>query len=145
MSRFEPFVRILFAVLFAVPGALHLTNLTHFALSIHDFGFFNASTAVVLAVLLAPTELAIAAAFLSATGLRFAYSLTVGLLFVYSIAIAIALVQGRSVSCGCLGANSPPISWTHVALLGSGCVLAYLARWSLLQRDQTNTLEMPTN
>jgi competence protein ComGC len=120
----------LFAVVWLYTGLLHSLNLNSFAWSMDQYRLVPVKSLVaILAPFLAGLHMAIGCMLLLRIHSIVAYLAGAVVLFAYSLAVGIAVYRGLNITCGCLGASSPNITWTHSvgsAMLGLASALVGL-------------------
>lgn len=95
-------------------GLLHVSNPSSFAISIDSYGVVGTNASIFLATLLPLYHITVGSCLLLRYSVRTCLGVTALLLGVYGIAGSVALIQGRDISCGCLGEYSPKLTTSHV-------------------------------
>jgi len=143
MKVFEAAFRWGMCALWFITGMSHAWNTPRFSWHILEYGVVGADLAIALAPLLSSIHLVLGTLFLLRDRLFFASALSFFLLVGYGIVGAIAVTRGLQISCGCLGLNSPNISWTHIAInftlaLGSAIYLRFICLESCGETPNVN-------
>ncbi len=105
------------AVVFLLAGSKHYAHVPLFVAMIHDYRILPFPAAVALGEFVPRLELLLGMFLLFGRWLAEVYLVVTGLVVMFLLAAVLALVRGLDISCGCWGADSPPISWWHAMFL----------------------------
>jgi uncharacterized membrane protein YphA (DoxX/SURF4 family) len=125
-------LRLSLGGLFAVTGALKLSDPASFAIEIHNYQLFP-ELAPALAATLPALEIVLGAALIFARRpwVRAGALAVTALLAVFTVAVASVVARGINIDCGCFGDGSGPVTMVtvlrDVALVAAGVALFRLS------------------
>ncbi|MFN2460320.1 MAG: MauE/DoxX family redox-associated membrane protein [Candidatus Velthaea sp.] len=123
-------VRVVVGAVFVVAGASKIGHADVFAAQIAAFGILPRAVVAPMALVLPFLEVLLGGYLILGLFTRVAAWVAVLQLLVFAAAIATAVMQGRSLSCGCFGPNDTTVtSWPEVARDLALALLAAFVAW----------------
>lgn len=104
------------AIMWLATGSIHASSISRFARDICDYALIPCSMAIIAAPCLAAFHIILGGQLLIGSFLKPALAASLCLLGIYTAAGILALGKGLDISCGCMGAYSLKVSWTHVLI-----------------------------